>query len=219
MAYSKRRYGRRTSRMRPRSRRSRPRSRRRTRSRRPVLETKIFQSTHTGVCGDTPGVVPLTSPIVVGTSSSDRIGRKITIKKVALTFLFEAANLATYAHLNKIVLVRNKGDDPSPTYNDIYDGSNVYAAFRNLNAVTQYRVIKSKRFTIAASDTLVNDTTGLANQKKQFSMYLNINDIASWNFGSTTPAHGHLWAMFIGDGTSATGPTYDLRWRIYYTDT
>jgi len=169
---------------------------------------------------DTTGAIEAQLNLVPqGTTESQRIGRKITIKSIAIKGYIEGNGVASTAQLVQMNLILDKQcNGAAAAYNDVYV-SNSINAHRNMANSERFDVLKTWRIPINPQVTIIAGTSFLPTYKN-FKYYKKCN--IPIEFNNTTGAiaeirSNNLSLIAISAGGDDTA-NFTATARITYSD-
>lgn len=157
---------------------------------------------------DATNQVRLLATIAQGTSTQQRVGRKIQYKGIDLRFLIKPAN-DTGVEWNTVrcsIVYDKQPTSTLPSYTDIYETADVYAP-RKEDGFERFTVLKEFRFTTIGNVT--DGTHAVAGNVKQIRKYLKVNKEGRYKPGSAGTigeiAVGAIYVVWIDGDVAAAG--------------
>jgi len=172
---------------------------------------------------DTTGAITLLNGMVQGTSASQRIGRKISIKSIQLRLQHGMGSTGLSTMCRVAIVLDLQSNGAAPAWLDVFDNSTSLSAphtMRNISNAGRFKVLWSHFFTLTGSnasglstdDTFINDEW-----YKRCDIPVNYNAGVAGTVGDIQT--GGLFYMTLGStaaGTAAASTTGTI--RIRYAD-
>lgn len=167
---------------------------------------KLDVTISTGATNDFTAPVNLNT-VAVGPASTDRVGRKITMRSLYIRGVYSAATAS--ADLRVLVVYDKQANGAVPATNVILSGTPNFNSFQNLN--------NSDRFVVVADQIISQPQQAATPQYFQIYRKLNLDTLFLLDTNaSNSIATGALLILFADDSANAQSITYSS--RVRFTD-
>lgn len=187
-------------------------------------ELKFFDGVKTSTASATGGAIASASLNLIpeGTTQSERIGRKCTVRKIHLdgSMRIPASTANTSADdIVRVMLYQDKqANGATATVANILQSA-AWNSFRNMTEVGRFNILKNKVVTINSMGSGGNGTSNFT-LPRTVHWKININCNIPLEFNNTTGAiteirSNNIGVLVISEQGDAV---YSYRWRIRYSD-
>lgn len=176
------------------------------------LKSKDVDIASTGV--DTSGYMELLSGISQGTSSSERIGDQVSLRKLEFRTLL-SANSTDATNVIRCIIFQ---------WNDANNTPNIGKVLQNQTAglvlTSQYvrDYIEQKTLSILYDQCFPLSTAGSAQVYESLLIQKFPEPTATFDTGSSSTGTGQLYVVFVSDSGGVPNPTIQFDSRLYYYD-
>lgn len=184
-------------------------------ARRPSLsvETKFLD---VAAAAQVNGTVYFKSSIAAGTGESQRVGNKVTIRKINARCLMSSVAATSLAVTYRwIIFLDRSPNGVAPLVTDLLE-TNAFEAFMNLENQERFQILHDKYYDMNYYAAAV---TGETQIMATFNKKCNIPCHFSGTAGNIASARtGQIFSLMLNSNTPAAGSKFESNFRIKYTD-
>jgi len=180
-----------------------------------------FKDTTLSLSFDSSGSLTLLNGLTQGTTSSTRIGRRVTVKSIEWRFNCSTSTLTNWTSNRFMIVVDTQANAATPAFTDIYDSLSP-STLRNVSNMPRFKVLYDSDEFIMIGNLSTSPGNDLI--ARAFKGYLRVNIPVQYNVGTAgTIADIQTNAIYfvaVGNSSASTTNTdvFNSQVRVRYTD-